>query len=96
MSVRPVSVTPLVTEAARLICEQKGEDFGKLTDDALPEVVGLAFGGLVARELPVNFIFDAAHGDEGGDHTSPTARFHWVTRVKDEMNARAGWTYIEQ
>jgi len=50
--------------------------FGKPTDVALPEVVSLCFGSLVARELPINFIFDAAHGDECGDNTSPTTSFH--------------------
>lgn len=68
---------PLVTEAARLVCEQREGMFGKLTDDALPKVVSLTFGGFVPRELPIDFVFDAAHGDECSDNTSPTAGFHW-------------------
>lgn len=51
--------------------------FGMPTDVALPEVISLGFGSLVAREFPINFIFDAAHGDECSDNTSPTASFHW-------------------
>lgn len=56
--------------------------FGKLTDGALPKVIGLSFGGLVAWKLPIDFVFDAAHGDECSDNTSPTAGFDWNMRVR--------------
>lgn len=56
--------------------------FGKLTNDALPEVVGLALGGLITRELPIDFVFYAAHGDGCSDNTSPTACLHWEMRVR--------------
>ena len=45
-----------------------------LTNDALPEVVGLALGGMVARELPVNFVLDVRHRDERRDDTTPATR----------------------
>ena len=44
-----------------------------LTNDALPEVVGLALGGLFARELPVDLVLDVGHRDEGSHDTTPTA-----------------------
>ena len=47
-----------------------------LTDETLPEVVGLSLIGLVPRELPVNLILDVGHGDESSDHTTPATRFH--------------------
>ena len=58
-----------------MACEQGGtlSRGGRLTNDTLPEEVGLAFGRRRARELPVNFILDVGHRDERGDDTSPTA-----------------------
>ena len=50
--------------------------FGKLTNVALPEVIGLTLSGSVTREFPVNFILDTAHADECSNNTSPTAGFH--------------------
>lgn len=44
-----------------------------LTNDALPEVVGLALGGLVAGELPVNLVLDVGHRDECSNNTAPAA-----------------------
>lgn len=67
---------PLVTGATSSFVNKKRECFGKLTDDALPVVIGLTFGGLVTRKLPVNFVFDAAHCDERSDNTSPTTGLH--------------------
>lgn len=56
--------------------------FSKLTDIALPKVVSLTLGGLIARELPIDFIFDAAHGNECSNYTIPTTGFHWETQVR--------------
>lgn len=58
--------------------------FGKLTDGALPKEVSLTFSGSVAWELPIDFVFDAAHGYECSDNTNPTAGFHWEKRVRRE------------
>ena len=52
------------------------------TNDTLPEVVGLALGGLIARELPVDFVLDVGHGDERGHDTAPTARLDCVSPAK--------------
>lgn len=50
--------------------------YGKLTDVALPEKIALTGRGQVTRKFPIDFIFDAAHGDESGDNASPTACLH--------------------
>ena len=44
-----------------------------LTNDALPEVVGLALGGPVPRELPVNLVLNVRHRNECGYDTVPVA-----------------------
>ena len=46
----------------------------RLTNVALQEVVGLALSGMVARELPVNFVLDVRHRDERRDDTTPATR----------------------
>ena len=48
------------------------------TDNALPEVVGLALSGLVARELPVDLVLDIGHGDESGHDTTPAAGLDYI------------------
>ena len=75
-------MTPLVTEATAFICELNDGGIGKLTYDALPEVVGLTLSSLVARELPIDFIFDVTHRNERSDNTGPTTSFHWETQVR--------------
>jgi len=43
------------------------------TDNAFPEEVRLALGGVQTREFPVNLILYVAHCDECGDNTGPTS-----------------------
>lgn len=52
------------------------------TDDALPEVVGLALCSLIPGELPVNLVLDIGHGDEGGDDTTPAPCLDCGTRQR--------------
>lgn len=53
---------------------QKKITKSKRTNEALPEVVRLAFCGLSAWELPVDLIFDIRHGDESRYDTTPATR----------------------
>lgn len=49
-----------------------GDTIGLLRDNALPKEVRLPLGGRITGELPVNFVLDTTHGDEGCNYTSPT------------------------
>jgi len=40
-------------------------------DITLPEIIGLPLGGLIPWKLPVYFVFDVAHGDEGDNDARP-------------------------
>lgn len=46
---------------------------GLCRNDSLPKIIGLAGGRLIAREFPINLIFNARHCDECGNDTCPAA-----------------------
>lgn len=77
VSVKPVSVTPLVFSAKEDISLCNSTSNRRLTDNALPKEVRLPLGGRISGELPVNFVLDTTHGDEGCNYTSPTTGLHW-------------------
>jgi len=49
----------------------------ELTNNTLPEVIGLSCGRLVTRKFPVNLIFDAGHCDERGNDARPATGFYY-------------------
>ena len=61
-----------------MACEQGGtlSRGGRLTNDTLPEEVGLALGRLLTRELPIDLVLNVGHRDERGHDTAPFAGFH--------------------
>lgn len=72
-------------ESLRLICQllqkkKKSEKLSKSifpgtqpTNDTLPEEVALSFRGRSAGELPIDFVLDITHRNEGGNNPSPAA-----------------------
>ena len=52
------------------------------TDITLPEVISLPLGGLIPWKLPVYFVFDVAHGDEGDDDAGPVTSIHFLRFVR--------------
>ena len=61
-----------------------------LTNVTLPEVIGLALSSLLAREFPVNLIFDVTHGDECRDDARPAARLHCTNAIEYKSENRMG------
>ena len=77
---RPVDVLPLVFVAAstQQSVEETSQGISEHTNEALPEVVRLAFSGTGSGELPINLILDVRHSDEGCNNTTPVASFDCV------------------
>ena len=50
------------------------------TDETLPEVIRLSFGGVSTRPFPIDLVFNGRHGDESRDYTSPSPGLHWKSQ----------------
>lgn len=51
------------------------------TNDSLPEEVGLPSSNVRTRKLPINFILDVAHRDEGCDNTIPATSLDCIVQA---------------
>ena len=87
MSLRFPAIPPCVGVAAQSLSTKPSScDYAApLTDDTLPEVVGLTLRGRVTGELPVDLVVDIRHRDKCSDDSGPATSLHCTQRSGGEI-----------